>query len=775
MSRQPITLKKEKEFTPDDVLRLDVQQVQNGQMTAEEQQVLDFLAADLPEVTDDYVRWLPKARRTILRSLLASMLREDVADLASESYDLHVFEQFYALNVPVLDVGWQEALRRLHGYGLPPEQSYKLVTLQVGEFLLVPYARTYAFRRLDVNGDVLHVRSDVGKDGVGEVRPLLHPSELLHLVREKAHRKGEAAEGEWLRLAEELRNGSANLALAYAHHERQQVAWRERAQACGAETTVAWMLARASGEEEVDFDPSLFFEQLCVEGHNLHPGAKTKMGMAVDDVFRYAPEFGGVAVLRVVGLRREYAEFAETLGADAERYQAADSRTYAEPYNDEGRGSTADADDHIVEGINFDELDRSTLDPNRALFFEYPELEDAVCEEWAARGLRVEDFLFIPIHPWQFENTLPDLYEEELTAEIVVPVENFVLSTGATSSFRTVVPLGHGRERLALKVAVHSQMTSTVRSISANTTQNGPRFTEMIRDVLKREPVLAATFVPVCEVAGYCYRPSGDTARQKLKSRNLSALLRENVESFREPGELAIVGTALYAQSPVSGRTILAELVEQYAQTIGAASLAEAAERWVIEYAELVLPGFLTLMVKYGIGLEGHLQNSVPVFRGGRPVRMLFRDWGGARLYGPRLQAQGCTPDFYPGSVILTDNLSDMQNKVFYTVYQNHLSEIILQACRAFGVRERNLWQEVRRISDEVFGHLEQETALQEAVYADRAALYRPQIDHKALTKMRLQREEQGYCYAQVANPLHESPVMRQDRGDRERQWHISI
>ena len=258
-------------------------------------------------------------------------------------------------------------------------------------------------------------------------------------------------------------------------------------------------------------------------------------------------------------------------------------------------------------------------------------------------------------------------------------------------------------------------------------------------------------------MAGAYFKPDRDEpdpATATAKSRNLSAVLREDGGRYAGREELAIAGCALYAESPVTGRPILAELVEEFARSAGAGSPGEAAFRFVSEYASVVLPGFLTLMVKYGVGLEGHLQNSVPVFRAGRPVRLHFRDWGGARIHAGRLGRRGLRVSFYPGSATLTDNLGEMRNKVLCAVFQNHLGEIVLQTCEHFGVPERDLWREVRRICDALFDEIAAHPEHAADAAADKEALYRAEVNHKALTAMRLD-PEGGYRYARVPNPLH--------------------
>ena len=657
------------------------QRADEDYLDADEHRVLRFLWSSHPELVAPFLSAVPRARLATLNRLTASVLREGVAGLASEFHE------------PPLVEGVEKP-------GLAPGKTSKVLSLAGEGYLIVPVAGSYAFGRLDVEGPILHV-------GASEIRKLRHAAELLRLIRRREPNKN--SRSHWVEFERELENGSANLALALAYRGKKAERLRRIASGCGAETVLDLALTlRAS---DGNFDSALFFEQLCVEGHNLHPGAKTKTGMEPEAVYRYAPEFDGTPDLRLVGIRRDRAESASL----------------------------------------------SCRDVGEILFDQHPGLREAVAREFTERGLSPADYLFVPVHPWQLKNVVPEVYRAEISQKVVVAVEGASVPGCATSSFRTVVPRV-GRGSLATKTSVDSQMTSTIRSISPNTANNAPAFTRLIRAVLRREPQLVRTFVPVCEVAGANFRADPnepDPGTRTAKSRNLSAVLREAVGRHAGRDELAIVGCALYAGSPITGRPVLAELVQAFAKSGGVSTSGEAAFRFVSEYASVVLPGFLTMMVKYGVGLEGHLQNSVPVFKAGHPVRLLFRDWGGARIYGERLRRRGLRVSFYPGSAVLTDRLEEMRNKVFCAVFQNQLGEIILQSCKHFDVPERDLWREVRRICDKIFDEIGSQPEHAADAYADREALYGAEVDHKALTAMRLN-PKGGYRYARVFNPLHE-------------------
>src|SRR3712207_9418033 len=88
-------------------------------------------------------------------------------------------------------------------------------------------------------------------------------------------------------------------------------------------------------------------------------------------------------------------------------------------------------------------------------------------------------------------------------------------------------------------------------------------------------------------------------------------------------------------------RSVLMEVLQLFAAGRGIADPELAAVTFLQRYCEVCLPGFLTVMSRYGVSLEGHLQNSILVFRGGEPVCILVRDFGGVRILRERLGRQG--------------------------------------------------------------------------------------------------------------------------------------
>jgi siderophore synthetase component len=491
-------------------------------------------------------------------------------------------------------------------------------------------------------------------------------------------------------LQKELDNGTANYILALANHAHWKRELSCEATKLNADTSIQYALSKKHNNPL--WSSSLFFEQFSIEGHNLHPSSKTKSGMKPKDVFSYSPEFRQSQFICFLAVRKDYLL------------------------------STEIYPDYIES--------------------EFPEMKELYLMQMNEKGYKVEDYRLLPVHEWQYHNVIPTLYAEEIKTGIIILFTGLAIEGAASSSFRTIWPKVFGKP--ALKLAVNSQMTSTIRSISPQTAMNSVEFTGMMQTIMSREPSLKS-FLPINEVAGYSFR-----SESKDRSRNLTVVARENFENKLDHGEVAIPGCSLYNVSPISGKTVIAEILDEYCRDRNFLK-ADGATSFLTEYLSTVIPGYLTLLVKYGVALEGHLQNSVPVFKDGKLVRFYFRDWGGARIYEGRLNQQGIEINFYPDSVSITSDEQEMREKAFYTVFQNHLGELIMQLCQYSGIQEKKLWKKVREACEKVFSELLDQGF--ECASRDAASLFAPYVKHKALTRMRLY-PERGYCCSSVPNPL---------------------
>jgi D-ornithine---citrate ligase len=562
--------------------------------------------------------------------------------------------------------------------------------------LAFPIRVEHAFNNLKPEDPVLCLR-----DGVATV--IAAPQDLVELMAEYQPAPG------WRSFAAELADTVANLTLAYVRSEEQRLALRQVAIERRAPDTLA--LARLVCAREAPEDVLVFFERLNTEGHNLHPCGRGRLGMQPAALLRHDLESETSTDLILVGIRRE--------------------RVESTP-DEQGR------------------------DVGQLLGAEYPRLDTAIGEHFHADQLDAAGYLFLPVHAWQLEQVVRPLLADEIADRTVVPVPTARLAGMPTSSLRTLLtersPSGR---RLLVKTALDTLIGSTRRSISAHTTNNGPVYSRLLRHVLDREPVLADRIVLLDELAGASYLPLADDPDSESRSRALSALVRRDISAYLRPDELPVPGCALCAHAPVTESSLLVELVTRYAATRGESDLSVAGLRFAEEYAALLLPVTVILMTKYGIAVEAHLQNCVFTFVDAVPTRLVLRDWGGMRIYPPRLRRQGLHLDPRPGTVTVTDDVQVMRAKTLYTVLSNHLGEIVAHLVTRCGVDPRVAWQRIRAVLEGLLAGLDADPALRADVAADRAVLLAPTVPIKAFARMRLD-PAGGDQYAQVRNPLAE-------------------
>jgi D-ornithine---citrate ligase len=575
-----------------------------------------------------------------------------------------------------------------------------------GTVLLAFLVRTeHAFNNVKPGGPVLCLRA-------GEARVISSPHDLVELLA-----ACEPAPG-WQSFTAELADTVANLTLAYARSEEQRLALRRIALQLHAPDTVG--LAQLVCGRETPQDVMVFFERLNTEGHNLHPCGRGRLGMQPADLLRHDLESETSTDLILVGIRRERVESAP---------------------DEQGR------------------------DVGQLLCAEYPGLQTAIREHFGAAQLDPTGYLFLPVHAWQLDQVVRSLLAEEIAVGTVVPVPTARLAGVPTSSVRTLLtersPAGR---RLLVKTALDTLIGSTRRTISAHTTNNGPVYSRLLRQIIAREPALVDRIVLLEELAGASYLPLAHDPDPECRSRALSALVRSDISTVLRPEELPVPGCALPAGAPVTESTLLVELITRYAASYGEEDLSVAGLRFAEEYARLLLPVAMILMTKYGIAVEAHLQNCIVTFVGATPTRLVLRDWGGMRIYPPRLRRQGLRLDPRPGTVTVTGDVQVMRAKALYTVLSNHLGEIVAHLVARCGVNPRAAWRRVRVMVEGLLADLDADPALREDVAADRAVLLAPTLPIKAFARMRLA-PASGDQYVQVGNPLHEGGAPSLARG----------
>lgn len=395
-------------------------------------------------------------------------------------------------------------------------------------------------------------------------------------------------------------------------------------------------------------NPFVAAEQSLRIGHPFHPAPKASLGFTLDDLERYAPELGASFPLH---------------------WFAVDPKRMAED-----RLATV-----------------RSLDPPPAL-----------CDAAAAQlGGERATWPLLPCHPWQAAHLARLPVADDLIATgALVPLGPLGPDVFPTASVRTVWDPASGRQ---LKLALSVRITNFLRENSA----------EQVRRSLDASRALAALGDLDAAVDG----PSGAfgvlhelgfrrlVAPEGCPDRDAEALGAASAVLYREGPPIAgaaspMVVAALLEPDPVDGVPPLIRAVQQTGR--GAA----ASRAWLARYLDLALRPLVRLLVRHGIGLEAHTQNSLVALDDGWPARFVVRDLEGTSLNrdNPRVLDRF-------GAVISTGSPAlygepEVWQRLAYYVLVNHLGQLVATMAEHLGPSETELWGLAgARLADEAVRH----------------------------------------------------------------------
>ncbi|UWF57446.1 sialic acid synthase [Staphylococcus hyicus] len=457
-------------------------------------------------------------------------------------------------------------------------------------------------------------------------------------------------------------------------------------------------------------DAYLASEQSVIEGHPIHPGAKLRKGMTPKETIAYTSEYGNAISLQFVLIHESLIKTQSIVS------------TYKE-----------------------------------AVFQMFNGLKDAI-DEQVASSINTNEYEVMIIHPWQYQQVLMKDYAHELTSNHIIPIA-YEVPYYAGLSFRTLMPK---KPNISphIKLSTNVHITGEIRTLSEQTTHNGPLMTQILRHIESEDrwfSELNTKTVP--EWAGiHFYNPLDDASIQEQRSEQLGTLYRENIYRYVKEDELPLIPSSLVGTLPHDATPLIMSLIKRYQHHYHLDAF-DSILKWFDVYAASLIDYVVPLLVKYGIALEAHLQNTIAIVNKetGALTQMLIRDFEGLRIDQKQLNASGySTHHFHEKSRILTDSQSTVFNKAFYSTVQNHLGELV--GCIAKFAQgstiEQDLWHIVRTRIQYAIEEMKSIESNDTRISAIEAVFFSPKIDYKCVTTMRLLDEAHAYTYIQVDNPL---------------------
>lgn len=226
----------------------------------------------------------------------------------------------------------------------------------------------------------------------------------------------------------------------------------------------------------------------------------------------------------------------------------------------------------------------------------------------------------------------------------------------------------------------------------------------------------------------------------------LAVILRENPLSKQKNGQIPVPLGALFAQSPLSGKPLLNDILD---------SSGTSPETYFRDYCQTLLAGQLHLLLHYGFVLETHSHNTFIVFGNHRPCALIIRDLDNASLCLHQFYDQVAKPKLSSESKIVTKNLTELGNKFVHGNFQSNLAHWINTLHYHYGFSTNNLWQIVREELRMLLENFASEINL------DLLNFFRNQLlvkawQHIPSLTMRLHKDNKNYTAVPIFNPLSE-------------------
>ncbi|MDQ0793528.1 IucA/IucC family siderophore biosynthesis protein [Streptomyces sp. B1I3] len=237
------------------------------------------------------------------------------------------------------------------------------------------------------------------------------------------------------------------------------------------------------------------------------------------------------------------------------------------------------------------------------------------------RGLDPGDYLFLPVHPWQWDEWVVPLFAPSIADGRIVPLHTDDDLRLPQQSIRTFTNLGRP-DRHTVKLPLSILNTLVWRGLPTERTLAAPAVTAWVQGLCEGDPFLRDSGVILLgEVASvavehplYDHLPEVPYQFKEI----LGAIWREPLPPRLGSGERARTLASLLHTDP-DGRAFTAELVTRSGLTPAA---------WLSRLFAALLPPLLHFLYRYGTVFSPHGENAIVVFdEQDVPQRLAIKDF----------------------------------------------------------------------------------------------------------------------------------------------------
>ena len=412
-----------------------------------------------------------------------------------------------------------------------------------------------------------------------------------------------------------------------------------------------------STAEQLSYDQ---LESYLMAGHPYHPSFKSRVGFDLQDNYNYGPEFD--QNIEVVWLAVDKELLVSNVSGDS------------------------DIQDWIKDYISADKH----LDLKQKL--------TSILSQTSEQSLHrvTNDYGLIPVHPWQWKNTLINSLQPLIASSDVIYLGGTDSQYRAQQSIRTLSALDD--EKAYLKLSMHLINTSSTRILAKHTVMNAALITDWLNTLIEEDESAKQLQLAILgETAGISL--DHEVVQQRGYQHpevygGLAAIWRENVSQHLAPEERAF---------PLNGVSYLNSdgsiLIEPWIEKHGV-------DTWVEAMINAAVPPVLHVLFGFGMALECHAQNIVLVLKDGLPQKILLKDLHDGVRYSPEhISRKDLLPKLHNlpaahaalnrGSFIETDDTDGIRDMTVACLFFVAFADIAIFMKTQYGYSEQKFWQTV--------------------------------------------------------------------------------
>ncbi|WP_230195640.1 IucA/IucC family protein [Streptomyces coriariae] len=230
-----------------------------------------------------------------------------------------------------------------------------------------------------------------------------------------------------------------------------------------------------------------------------------------------------------------------------------------------------------------------------------------------------DDYLLIPVHPWQWWNKLTVTFAAEIARGNLVCLGEGDDEYLAQQSIRTFFNSSHP-EKHYVKTALSVLNMGFMRGLSAAYMEATPAINDWLAQLIDNDPVLRSTGLSIIrERAAVGYRHleyEAATDRYSPYRKMLAALWRESpVPTLRDGESLATMASLVHVDH--EGRSVAGALIEQSGLT---------PTQWLRGYLQAYYTPLLHSFYAYDLVFMPHGENTILVLKDGAVQRAIYKD-----------------------------------------------------------------------------------------------------------------------------------------------------